>query len=81
MKQMTIKIIANFIHKGKKKELIEEVSHLINDPPVKKDTTHLSNMIKKLFEDELNRTVVVKTKIKDDSVIASVTIRPGPDEN
>ena len=78
MKHMKIKIVANFLHNGKRKEIIEEASHLIKDPPQKKDTARLSNMIKKLFEDGLNRTVVVKSKIKEDAFVASINIRPSP---
>lgn len=80
MQEMTIKIVANFIHKGKRQEITEEVKHLITDPPQRKDTTKLSNLIKKLFEDELNRTVVVKLRINKESVIAKVQIRPTREE-
>lgn len=75
---MKIKIIARFEHNGERKELLEEIRCLISDPPEKKDATRLSNMIKEYFEDKLNRTVVVKTKIRNDEFIAAVNIRNAP---
>ena len=79
MKKMTIKIIANFKHEGKLIEIAEEVKAMIGDPPERKDVTKISNMLKKMFEDELCRTVVVKTRIKKDLVLSIINIRPGPD--
>jgi hypothetical protein len=80
MQEMKIKIITNFVHDGKKKEIAEEVKHFITDPPQRKDTTMLSNLIKKMFEDELNRQVVVKVRVNKESVIAKVQIRPTREE-
>lgn len=73
---MMIKIIANFLCNGEKKEIVEESNILISDPPLRKDTSDISNMLKKLFENQLNRTVVVKTRIKENSVISTINIRP-----
>jgi len=78
MEQMTIKIIANFLHEGKRTELTEEVCHLIKDPPQKKDTTKLSNMVKKLFEKELGRIVTVKLRMRKAELTAIVNIRQNP---
>jgi len=76
MQQMTIKIIANFLHEGKRVEMAEEVNHLIKDPPQKKDTVKLSNVIKKLFEKELGRIVAVKLRIHKEALTAIVNVRP-----
>ncbi len=80
MKQMTIKLVTNFRYDGKQMEIAEEIKELISDPPERKDSTNISNIVKKMFEEELFRTVVVKTRIKNDSVLISVNIRPGPDD-
>lgn len=79
MRQMTIKLITNFKYEGKPMEIVEEVKAMISDPPERKDVTKISNMLKKMFEDELCRTVVVKTRIKKDLVLSIINIRPGPD--
>ena len=80
MQEMTIKIVANFVHNGKREELTEEAQHIINDPPLKKDTAELSNLIKKHFEEELNRTAIVKVRINKESILAKVQIRPNQEE-
>ena len=80
MKQMTIKLITNFVYKGKRKEIAEEVKAMIDDPPEKKDCSKISNILKKMFEDELCRIVVVKTRIKKDSILATINIRSEIDE-
>ena len=80
MKQMTIKLITNFKHGGKPMEIAEEVKAMIDDPPEKKDCSKISNMLKEMFEDELYRTVVVKTRIKKDSILATINIRPRTEE-
>ena len=77
MQQMTIKIIANFLHEGKRIELVEEMQHLIKDPPQTKDATRLSNMVKKLFEKELGRIVTVKLRMRKELLLAIVNVRPG----
>jgi hypothetical protein len=77
---MKIKIQANFIHEGKRIQIAEEIEEFVTDPPQKKDTTRLSNMVKEWFENQLNRIVVVKTRIKNDEVLVSVSIRPGVDD-
>lgn len=82
MKQVTIKLITNFKHKGKQIEIVEEVKSVVGDYLEKKDTAKISNMLKKMFEEELCRTVVVKTRIKKDLVLATINIRPrAEDEN
>jgi len=75
MREMMIRIVTNFIHDGNRKELVEELKSVIPDPPERKDSSKISNLVKKWFEDELCRTVVVKTKIKKDSVVVVVNIK------
>ena len=77
---MTIKLIANLTHKGKAKQLCEEIKGMIPDPPERKDTSKISKMVKKLFEDELCRMVTVKTRIKKESIQVVVNIKPAIDE-
>lgn len=75
MKKMTLKVIANCIIDGKRNEICETQDILIADPPEKKDSSSLSKIIKNLFEDALDMPVIVKTRIKSDSVTSSVSIK------
>ena len=77
---MKVKITANFLCRGKRKEVVVETNDIVENTINQSDTTELSNIIKKWFEDELNRLTVVKVKIKKEQICITATIRPDPDE-
>lgn len=73
---MKIKIVANAVHDGETQSFEESLTELISDPPAKKDTVFISSVVKKIFEKMLNRTAVVKTKVRPDEVFVSVNVKP-----